>query len=999
MASNMAGRPPKKNTANPPIAPATAASAGQSAERTVPLVGRIREQSTLRQLLSDAVVIVVRGEAGVGKSRLVRYVAAQSGVRYLRVKCLPHDTSMAVVARAERALQCGWGQAAIYLSTHTLLLHLDQCHALGQDVLARVTADLSPNPHGQGRLVLTTRTSLTNVGSASSEMIVNGLDAETSIALFDALDARLGPVAVDAEDKELWQTTHGNPQRIIEYFAKKRDATILDSQAYRFCQRLRGELPLSVLAKATQLVDGDKQLAELAASQVIVTDELDQVCGLAEAVDAIDPSTRIASTSEIDLRLATAFSAQLALGTATHSIDALRESVRHSLAGADLQTAMHTLMANQNVRYQRGASWELLALLADCQVAADADGASLPAGLLHMWFELLFASRQIHDVRQLLQKAKRRADAAQHIELFANAQFAVGNFAEVRRLLSASQSSPWSQRVQLALALHTNGAGLPHEALAEQCDIDTALAVLHHDGANAAQLRAAEVMAANFRVVSNASNYLRAATLFAQCLLHQGRLTEAAAFLQDQRTQFVHSEDVQARDEYLAATAQSALRHGKTADAIATLRLLMQQQRLRGDELMSLHTEISLAEVEVSRGHVAAASELATVVRTTATRLGLGPLLARAELVIANVELLEHRAESAQTRLEAIDQDVIGKVFAVQRDAALAIALAFRGQHAPARKWMAELETRSDIDAVTAALACAHISLALGDHGDARDRFTATAALAERHGDKSAMISALAAGARVHLARGDRGAARSCATRAAREASTTEYAHARCQALIALAALARAEDDAASGIVYARDAADLATAVGLPVERFLAYAALDAIAGSDAGADPYSPNAATLSPAALDACNKMLAELGLSAQRPYGLIDAEGNQSEAVDANPEVLQLAKRALAIDGVRESIWRHGQELADLRRRSLLKKLLFLFASAPGAVFTKEAIVSAVWNVEYHPLRHDAALFTNIMRIRRLLGEGGAEIIRVTDDGYRFVPPADFVFVFAR
>ena len=96
------------------------------------------------------------------------------------------------------------------------------------------------------------------------------------------------------------------------------------------------------------------------------------------------------------------------------------------------------------------------------------------------------------------------------------------------------------------------------------------------------------------------------------------------------------------------------------------------------------------------------------------------------------------------------------------------------------------------------------------------------------------------------------------------------------------------------------------------------------------------------------------------------------------------------------MRESIWRNGEELADLRRRSLLKRLLFLFAAAPGKNFSKEEIVHAVWNVEYHPLRHDSALFTNIMRIRRLLGEDGAEIIRVTDDGYRFVPPRDYVFV---
>jgi DNA-binding response OmpR family regulator len=96
------------------------------------------------------------------------------------------------------------------------------------------------------------------------------------------------------------------------------------------------------------------------------------------------------------------------------------------------------------------------------------------------------------------------------------------------------------------------------------------------------------------------------------------------------------------------------------------------------------------------------------------------------------------------------------------------------------------------------------------------------------------------------------------------------------------------------------------------------------------------------------------------------------------------------------VREVIVRLGRPVADLRRRSLLKRLLFLFAAQPGRIFSKEEIVQTVWAVEYHPLRHDAALFTNIMRIRRLLGRDGAELIRVGEDGYRFTPGKDFLFV---
>ena len=114
------------------------------------------------------------------------------------------------------------------------------------------------------------------------------------------------------------------------------------------------------------------------------------------------------------------------------------------------------------------------------------------------------------------------------------------------------------------------------------------------------------------------------------------------------------------------------------------------------------------------------------------------------------------------------------------------------------------------------------------------------------------------------------------------------------------------------------------------------------------------------------------------------------------DASPERLRMAERDLVVDGVRECIVRSGKSVADLRRRSLLKRLLFLFAAAPGRVFSKEEIVQTVWTVEYHPLRHDAALFTNIMRIRRLLGRDGAELIRVSEEGYRFTPARDFIFV---
>ena len=105
---------------------------------------------------------------------------------------------------------------------------------------------------------------------------------------------------------------------------------------------------------------------------------------------------------------------------------------------------------------------------------------------------------------------------------------------------------------------------------------------------------------------------------------------------------------------------------------------------------------------------------------------------------------------------------------------------------------------------------------------------------------------------------------------------------------------------------------------GLPVERLVAHAALDAISGHEAVADPSAPSAATMAPTAIEGAARLLTDLGLTAQRPFRVIDAEGVPSDVADANPEVLRLPARALAVDGVREVIWRHGAELADLRRR---------------------------------------------------------------------------------
>ncbi|HEV7557202.1 MAG TPA: helix-turn-helix domain-containing protein, partial [Kofleriaceae bacterium] len=482
-------------------------------------------------------------------------------------------------------------------------------------------------------------------------------------------------------------------------------------------------------------------------------------------------------------------------------------------------------------------------------------------------------------------------------------------------------------------------------------------------------------------------------------LAREGRLVEAATALDAADAAARDLDAVAVADEVLAARALVARRRGDSTTAAALLHDVVRARRERGDELGALRAELDLAELEIVRGQPSLAAELAAAALASSVRRELGHLAARGSAVVAAIDLMELRLDAALPRLEELHgKPVLDAASAATVAVLLAAARAHSGQRAGAVEMAqnAGSESRDDLDR---RLAGAEVALATGDVGLALELARDTAVLAERSHRIIELASALVIVARLELARGDRGNARAAASRAAREAAAAGLVRARVHALLALSALARDDDDGPSAVSYARDASELALAAGLPVERLVAHAALDAISGSEAVADPSAPSAATMAPTAIEGAARLLTDLGLTAQRPFRVIDAEGVPSDVADANPEILRLPARALAVDGVREVIWRHGQELADLRRRSLLKRLLFLFASAPGKVFSKEAIVQAVWNVEYHPLRHDAALFTNIMRIRRLLGEDGSEIIRVTEDGYRFVPPRDFLFVIPR
>ena len=1022
----------------------------------LPFVGRQNELAELKQHLSLVSLVSLHGALGSGKTRLVGELAPGLGAPCTLIECHPGDRASALQSRAERALRCVPGTLAHTLAQQSRVLIIDDIQHLRTDEATSLLAPLLLGPTALGRVVVVGRDPLAAaVGSAIAELELHGLDPDAGAQLWANLEDSYGEAqGVDAA----LARTRGVPLALRREFARARfgaaawELATLDAPARAALEALailRAPVAPAAVAALAPGVDIEAALTSLLARQLvdsigdgrIVVHEVVRVDVLAHM--AIEDKHRlsggaaelVASTAagSTGPRLAWQAGDDGAFG-AMDQITRVREVVWHWLAAGDRDRAADTLLADRELAARTGGAGEfesLLDALGEPPRRRTDSRPEQPAGLPERAALDPERARALAALRiEIAVRGGRYTEAFERASaapgtvsplLHAELTLASGDAAAARRALTAlvGDGDP-SERARAAAMLTELEllAGRPDVAAAQlaaigelsaadplaRARVHLAAARLDEYEGRVAAMRSA--LARAHGACKSVPVCLEASELSAVVdarraigLAREGRLVEAATALDAADAAARDLDAVAVSDEVLAARALVARRRGDSATAAALLQEVVRARRERGDELGALRAELDLAELEILRGQPAIAAELASAALASSVRRELGHLAARGGAVVAAIDLIELRLEAALPRLEALHGlPALDAGSAAQVAVLLATARALSGQRAGAVELAqnAGAESRDELDR---RLAAAEVALAAGDVGLALELARDTAVLAERAHRTIELASALAIVARLELARGDRGNARAAASRAAREAAAAGLIRVRVHALLALCALARDDDDASSAVSYARDASELALAAGLPVERLVAHAALDAISGQEAVADPAAPSAATMSPSAIEGAARLLTDLGLTAQRPFRVIDAEGVPSDVADANPEVLRLSGRALAVDGVREVIWRHGQELADLRRRSLLKRLLFLFASAPGKVFSKEAIVQAVWSVEYHPLRHDAALFTNIMRIRRLLGEDGSEIIRVTEDGYRFVPPRDFLFVIPR
>ncbi len=1026
----------------------------------VPFVGRQDELAELKQHLAIVSLVSLHGPLGSGKTRLVGELAPGLGAPCTVIECHPGDRASALRARAERALRCVPGTLTQTLVQQARVLVIDDIQHLRTDEATSLLSPLLLGPTALGRVVVVGRDPLAAaVGAQIAEVELHGLDVESAGQMWSALEETFGEVpGFDAA----FARTRGIPLGLRREFARARfgaqawELSTLEKPARAALEALailRAPVAPAAIAALAPGVDIEAALTSLIARQladgvgdgrisvheVVRVDVLAQMSHEEKVRLSSAAAELVASTSAVSTgpRLAWQAGDDGAFG-AMDQITRVREVVWHWIAAGDRDRAADALLADRELAARSGGAGEFESMLDAFgerprrRAQSSHDGVAQTGAAPHVVQPLdperakALASLRVEIAVRggRYTEAFERASAtpgAVSPYLHAELTLASGDVASARRaltgLLGAQDITERAKAIALLAELELL-AGKPDAATAHlssagdlagadplaRARVHLAAARLDEYMGRVAAMRSA--LARAHGACKSVPVCLEASELSAIVdarravgLAREGRLVEAAAALDAADAAARDLDAVAISDEVLAARALVARRRGDSTTAAQLLHDVVRARRERGDELGALRAELDLAELEIVRGQPALAAELASAALASSVRRELGHLAARGSAVVAAIDLLEMRLEQALPRLEELHgQPALDAASAATVAVLLATARAQSGQRAGAVELAqnAGAESRDELDR---RLAAAEVALAAGDVGLALELARDTAVLAERAHRTIELASALVIVARLELARGDRGNARAAASRAAREAHAAGLVRVRIHALLALSALARDDDDAASAVSYARDASDLAAAAGLPVERLVAHAAMDAISGHEAVADPSAPSAATMAPHAIEGAARLLTDLGLTAQRPFRVIDAEGVPSDVADANPEVLRLPGRALAVDGVREVIWRHGSELADLRRRSLLKRLLFLFASAPGKVFSKEAIVQAVWNVEYHPLRHDAALFTNIMRIRRLLGEDGSEIIRVTEDGYRFVPPRDFLFVIPR
>ncbi len=986
-----------------------------------PFVGRRQELSELIDALTGSPLLVVNGAVGSGKTRLAGELAKQieNSLQVTRVAWAPGDLGIAVAARCERAMDQMPGSLDSVLANEARLVIVDDVHHLPPVDVVRLVRSVAERP-GAGRLLLLTRDilPLPRNDARQFSLVLEGLDESGARDLWSHLEELYGPTEHEVFDAAFCKT-RGMPLAMRREYARARygsDAWELEKLSETARAALEAvcviKLPAAPAAVAALLSDGSQEqpLIELVSRQLIDPLESGRFAVHDVVRDQVLAAMAAETRTTLEMR---AVDILRGLGRGSGPVrpawtagddgaialmgpvDRLREVISHLIGAGAHDAAGDVLVESARGALERGAGGELLAQLETLRSL----GVSSPR-LARVGAQIAIRHGRFADADEVSR------DLSSSMQAFL--KFRTGDVVAARKALEAlvennsgnsDSSEAADERAQASAILAEIYIACGETSSAEQCLArafeeraslgGAARAALHlafaHLESHRGNLSGAR--AALSRAGSGADDGELAARVEVarvRNLVEESRFSEARQ-LQKHAELVVREVDcVPLRDELARCSALVECSVGNAHDAGETLRQVVASARQRGDEIGALRADLELARSLVAIGELGSAAEVSAAVAATARRYGLALFVTQADLIAAEVSLIELRIELASELVTEFEGKELShedgeRLARIAREVA---AWTGRGDHTKAT---------SELESARLALACGNAAVALSTARRA-------AVQADRLGYGRILSLALALVARLELSRGQRSAAVEAATRAAREAQKSACTDAQIQALLVLSALARDESKVRDAATYARDARNLATKAVSPTLLLVAGQALQVIAedGNDFGEPRSNGSAATASRWARAASDAMLADLGFSSARPYRCVSATGAESFVASASPDLLGMDERSLSVDAVRQVIVRSGETTADLRRRSLLKRLLFLFAGAPGRVFSKEEIVEKVWQVEYHPLRHDAALFTNIMRIRRLLGDKANELISVSEEGYAMVPPADFLYV---
>jgi DNA-binding winged helix-turn-helix (wHTH) protein len=75
-------------------------------------------------------------------------------------------------------------------------------------------------------------------------------------------------------------------------------------------------------------------------------------------------------------------------------------------------------------------------------------------------------------------------------------------------------------------------------------------------------------------------------------------------------------------------------------------------------------------------------------------------------------------------------------------------------------------------------------------------------------------------------------------------------------------------------------------------------------------------------------------------------------------------------LVFNSVANSVFERKKGKIDFKNQFILMDMLKLFLKHPGEVYSKEALVKAVWKQEYDPRVHDNKIYVTIKRLRQLI-----------------------------